>query len=244
MGLSADAVLEKLRQYKSAHENCRLCVSAIFSETVVSLTGPTHELAELKRDLAVPMTKFANVQSWYHGGENLSRVFDEVLKDQQRRKITFPNVKDLIVPLRSSQNGLLIEEDGGNTSLSETIIQNILLDTVDWVSTSARIFDLIESHQSKMKTLTCEILSFGPSSESLFAALRQRVTDKNIAFTDLSPFKTGDETEAGKNAIAIVGMGVQFPKGNGEEELWETLSTGLNAVSEVRQHVEAELNSY
>ena len=243
IGLGAETVLEELRQYKSIHNGCRICVSAISSETVVSLTGPTQELVELKRNLTAPMTKFANVQSWYHGGENLTGIFDEILKDQQRRNITFPNLKDLIVPLRSSRNGLLIEEDSSNTSsLSEVIIQNILLHPIDWVSTATKIVNSINSCQGGVETWRGEIISFGPSSESLFAELRTRATGKNISFMDLSPFKTGDEIEVGRNDIAIIGMGVHFPKGNGQERLWETLSMGLNAVSKVRQYVDAISN--
>jgi len=36
-----------------------------------------------------------------------------------------------------------------------------------------------------------------------------------------------------QNSIAIVELSVHLPKGNGTEELWETLSQGLNAVQEI-----------
>lgn len=234
IGNNAESVQQDLQYYKSVNPQCRLCLSAIFSETVVSITGPAGELAEFKNTIAAPMTKFSNVQSWYHGGDNLKNVVDQVLKDQKTRQIDFPNLRDLIVPLRSSRTGLLIQQDSTDIlSLSETIIENILLHPVDWVSTSTNVVNFISSRQREIEAWPCEIQSFGPSSDSLFADMKAQISDRNVVFTDLSAFKAGDDAEAGRDDIAIIGMGVKFPKGNSEAELWETLSQGLNAVSEV-----------
>ena len=80
-----------------------------------------------------------------------------------------------------------------------------------------------------------KVISFGPSSESLFASFISGNLSKNLETIELSPFKINGShpPSTNPNDIAIVGMGVNFPKGKDQEELWATISKGVSAVSDV-----------
>ena len=163
---------------------------------------------------------------------------DEVLRDVDERKIPFPAFSELQAPMRSSYDGTLLDEQASDgPGLARWVVQQMLISPVDWLKTSSGVMTAISRMVEGQKNSSPQILSFGPSSESLFNNLKTHSLSSRLEYQDLSIFRAGKPTtdnQIQQDGIAIVGMGVHFPKGNGEEELWETLSKGLSAVSEVR----------
>ena len=234
IGLSKAEVQDEVKSYHTKSHSRLLRISAISSGTVISLTGPASQLEEFKQGLkSAPITKFADVHAWYHGGEQLESTLDEIMKDVKRRNIRFPEFNDLKIPVRSSNDGLIISAASlGSSSYTTLVVRHLLIQPVDWVKTSQGISSAIQHGLAQNNARRIEIASFGPSSESLFAELRRKDRDQAVTFTDRSAFKHGEVTTGHEHDIAIVGMGVNFPKGKGQDQLWETLSTGLNAVTE------------
>ncbi len=236
IGLSLATVQNQLREYHTRSNNQYLRISAISSATVISLTGPESQLEEFRQEiLSAPVTKFADVHAWYHGGEHLESSLNAVIRDVKRRNVRFPGFKDLKMPVRSSSDGLIISEESSESSSYTTLVaRHLLIHPVDWVKTSNGISSAIQNSLEQTRGQPVEIVSFGPSSDSLFAELKNKNRGAAVTFTDRSAFKSGALATIQASDIAIVGMGVNFPKGNGQAQLWETLSTGFNAVSEVR----------
>lgn len=113
----------------------------------------------------------------------------------------------------------------------------ILIRPVDWEnSLSAIIAEARIASESAHRPV--DLLSFGPGSSSSLCGPPSSYRDT----PDLRPFDVSvvpnvfqkEKSSTAKHAdIAIVGMGVKFPKGNDVDELWESLKQGLNAVEEV-----------
>lgn len=235
MGSTLTTIQEELRDYHTKSNSQFVRVSAISSATIISLTGPKPHLEEFKQRLgSASITKFADIQSWYHGGEHLQSTLNKVLTDIERRNIKFPKFKDLITSVRSSSSGLIVSsEDQDSWSYAELVTRHILIDPVDWIKTSQSISSAVEQSLKHDIDLQAEIISFGPSSDSLFAELKSRNQYPAVEFRDRSAFSHGGFTTGRRESIAIVGMGVNFPKGKDRDQLWETLSSGLNVISEV-----------
>ncbi|RGP61684.1 polyketide synthase [Fusarium sporotrichioides] len=94
-------------------------------------------------------------------------------------------------------------------------------------------------------TSTVDILSFGPASPSIFPSIETQ--SSRIRCVDMSSFKA-DRGSAAQHSIrpddiAIVGMSLKLPKGQDTAQLWETLSSGLNAVQEIPES-RFELSDY
>lgn len=153
---------------------------------------------------------------------------EEVLQDTKRQKIEFPEFEKLQIPIRSTLDGSILDTQIPNDSLAHWVIRHILLYSVDWVKTSQNIAEVM----ANQGIVVPQLFSFGPSSESLLMAIKSQDFQPQFELQDVSSFKYGGPPSH-QDGIAIVGMGVQFPKGEGEEELWETLSEGLSAISEV-----------
>lgn len=204
----------------------RIRISAILSATVVSISGPNSDLSVFKDRLGSTITtKFMHIDAWYHGGEQLESVVEEVVQDIKRQKIDLPKFENLHVPIRSTLDGSFLDIQTSNDSLAHWVIRHILLYPVDWVKTSRNI-------AANQGSVAPQLFSFGPGSESLFMAFKSDDLHPQFELQDLSSFKYRGPSSQ-QDGIAIVGFGVHFPKGEGEKELWETLSKGLSAVSEV-----------
>lgn len=201
------------------------------SATVLSISGPNRDLLAFKERLgSVASTKFAHISAWYHGGEQLDLVVEEVVRDIKQQNIDFPQFGNLQTPIRSTLDGSILDTHTSNDSLAHWVIRHILLYPVDWVKTSQNIAEVMADQGNTVP----QLFSFGPSSESLFMEIKSHDLHPRFELKDLSSFEYR-RPSIQKDGIAIVGLGVHFPKGNGEEELWETLSKGLSAVSEVRK---------
>nr|APX43980.1 polyketide synthase [Pestalotiopsis microspora] len=243
-GLSSSQLEERLDQHFNARESDvtsqdssrHLQVSAISSANVVSVSGPSSELDSF-RTQAVPdlTTTYAHVYGWYHGGDQFEDVVDQVLRDLQWRSISLRPCSGPTKPVRSTLDGSLLETSGTSPSeLLEWLVRHLLVHPVNWSETAREIGASVNELLSREPASAIKVMSFGPSSGALFPDSQS--FDPRIQLLDMSPFKAGKSSQSHldyKDSIAIVGMSVNLPKGKGTEQLWETLSQGLSAVSEI-----------
>jgi hypothetical protein len=242
-GLSPDQVEERLLQHfasqTSSHgiaQTQKLQISAISSSNVVSISGPRANLSVFREQALFDLaTTFAHVHGWYHGGDQLKDVVQEVFEDLRRREVSFPACSTAPKPIRSTLDGTLFCGSKNHTSeLLEWLVRHLLVHRVDWCTTAREIATNVRSLLEGKTATIVTLLSFGPSSGSLFPEFIP--LDLGVELVDLSSLKASRKSWMSsdhQNSIAIAGLSVNLPKGKGTGELWETLSQGLNAVQEI-----------
>ncbi|KAK7978163.1 hypothetical protein PG988_005653 [Apiospora saccharicola] len=244
-GLSRGQVEEKLSQHYAEHDSKqeshqahrRMQISATTQSGAVSISGPKADLCAFKAQATADLTaSFAHVHGWYHGGEQLEGVVQEVIEDSRRRAISFPPCSARAKAIRSTLDGTLFDmSEAASDEVVAWLSRHLLIHCVNWSDTAEQIATGVRPLLEQEPDATVKILSFGPASSSLFPDLQP--LDSRVTLLDMSPFKMGSgnpslsgETQDG---VAIVGMSVNLPKGQGVEMLWETLSQGLDAVQEI-----------
>lgn len=154
------------------------------------------------------------------------------------RAISFPSFVDVHKPIRSTLDGTyLAPEDGAEDDLVTPLLRLLFTHPVDWVRTSELMTRALMDCLENDSAITIQILSFGPYSSSLLSDIRKRTSDNpRLQVMDLSQSPASYHAIAPdpRDGIAIVGMGVNFPKGNDVDEMWETLKNGLSTVQEVQ----------
>jgi malonyl CoA-acyl carrier protein transacylase len=213
-----------------------LHLAAVSSANCVTISGPSPSLAKFK-DEFVPNTsitaRYANISVLFHGGQVMEEVMEQVLADFSRRNIKFPGFEDLRAPLRCTVEGGVFRPAvySRSKTLLEKVLEMILIHPVDWETTFAGVKETM----GEMGEV--DVLSFGPGSvSSLCGPAAGYASTPGVRAVDVSVTPNVLEKEKpapGKDDIAIVGMGVKFPKGNNPDELWDTLMQGLNTVAEV-----------
>lgn len=246
-GLSRIQVEDSLSQHYDTHHSGpqaqqgsrRMQISAVSSSGAVSISGPKTDLAAFQAQAPPDLTTtFAFVHGWYHGGNQLEGVVQEVLKDARRRAISFPPCSAPAKSMYSTLDGTLL--DVSKCPAEEFLgwlTRHLLIHCVNWCDTTRALAANVRSLLERQPDATVNILSFGPSSGSLFPHFEP--FDPRIVLSDLSPFKNSGKPGLSfdhQNSIAVVGMSVQLPKGEGTEELWETISQGLNAVQVIPEN--------
>ncbi|KAK8134555.1 polyketide synthase [Apiospora sp. TS-2023a] len=245
-GLSRDQVEEKLSQHYAKHTSeqesqqtpRRMQISATTQSGAVSISGPKADLCAFKAQALADLTAtFAHVHGWYHGGDQLEGVVQEVIEDTRRRAISFRSCSAGAKAIRSTLDGTLF--DMSNTASEEVVAwlsQHLLIHCVNWSDTAEQIATSVMSLLEQEPEAAVKVLSFGPASSSLFPDLQP--LDSRVALLDMSPFKMGGGNNPAlsgeqQDGVAIVGMSVNLPKGQGVEMLWDTLSQGLDVVQEI-----------
>lgn len=243
-GLSPRHVEERLSQHFAAQGLAstsqqpaqRLQVSAISSSSVVSVSGPKAELSAFRAE-AVPdlATSFAYVHGWYHGGDQLEGVVQEVIEDVRNRGVSLPSCSVPAKPIRSTLDGTTFDSSyTGAPELLEWLVRHLLVYCVNWKDTAHNIAASVRELLEGESETVVKILSFGPGSGSLFPDFQP--SESRIELLDLSPFRPSRKDRSScddQDSIAIVGLSVNLPGGKGTEELWETLAQGLDAVQEI-----------
>jgi hypothetical protein len=213
-------------------------ISAVSGPKTVSVSGPPADLASLREHLGSrAITAFAEVQAWYHGGEQLECVAREIVKDVSRRTINFPSWKDLKTQLRSTIDGSLANQQGSQgAKLVEWVVRHLVIHCVEWQETCQGIIKSMQRSQVDNSSRRAQLVSFGPSSRFLLSEFKSNMPELDVELLDLSCFKharSGAAPLTDRDSIAIVGMGINLPGGKGQAQLWETLSKGLSMIQEV-----------
>lgn len=215
-----------------------LHISAVSAHKNLSISGPGHDLSMFREHLGQSITtNFAHVHAWYHGGDILEGVAQEVTRDTDKRSVQLPSFDDLRKPIRSTLDGTILDRtDPKPLGIVQWITWHILVHCVDWVTVSSGLSEVVRETLAAQPRSRVQLISFGPSSGLLLADIKTQSAQSNVEILDLSPFKsttTSTPSPYFQDGIAIVGMGINLPKGKGPKELWETLSNGLSGVQEV-----------
>ncbi|GKU21831.1 unnamed protein product [Fusarium langsethiae] len=248
-GLSREQVEQVLKKVETEYGLQRMAVSSIAISGSVSISGPEVELITLQRELQLlhdVTTTFAYVHGWYHGGEQLEPVVRKVEETISRRSIRFSICHGSSKPIYSTLDGTVFNIFGSSSDvLLLWLTRHLLVHCVNWRDTSQVIGTMTQNILQQSPTSTVDILSFGPASSSIFPSIEPQ--SSRIHCIDMSSFKA-DRGSAPQNSIrpddiAIVGMSLKLPKGQDTAQLWETLSSGLNAVQEIPES-RFELSDY
>ena len=186
-----------------------------------------------------PKTTFAHVHAWYHGGDQLEEVVSQIEHDIANRNIHFPSASDILKPLRSTLDAKIFDANSPANRLDVWVTRHLLVHCVHWNAVFPAVLQAAYQALQDDKDSFVEIDSFGPSSQFLLAGAKSHSDHPRLQVRDLSSFTSrgkNSDRSVGNEDIAIVGMGVNLPRGNGLEELWRTLSNGLSAIQEVGKH--------
>ncbi|ROT35234.1 phenolpthiocerol synthesis polyketide synthase ppsA [Sodiomyces alkalinus F11] len=227
---------EQLTSYKSTQElpDDKLRVSAVFDEDTLSITGLGESLVAFKSVLQAssdaPTCRWAHVHGFYHGGDAMSVLVKEVLSDVQRHDIKFPDWTSLHAPVRSVATSRHFEPTDDNSSLLELACQTIFTHSVDWKQTLNGIIESCSEKLTNDPEADMRLIGLGPSSRSLM-----QVSKMNAGHPGLRVFRqlADISKDADDDAIAIVGLSVNFPAGKGVDQFWETIREGRTTVTEI-----------
>ena len=174
-------------------------------------------------------------------------VAESIAQDVHDRNIGFPTFEDLKTPIRSTLDGTLLDAHRvGGISFAQWVTRHLLIYPVDWMKTTCGISAAIHRNLENHSEAGIEVVSFGPSSESLLDSVKSQASHSMVTFSDFSSFGATEQhskSSSQQDDIAIVGMGIEFPKSKGQKGLWKTLSEGLCAVQDVRTPVLRLLSS-
>ncbi|KAH7304207.1 beta-ketoacyl synthase [Stachybotrys elegans] len=205
-------------------------ISAIFDDTVLSINGPWPILEELKTSLSSSTVQFrvAHIHGYYHGGSKMDFVLNQVLNDMKERNISFITWDMMKAAWRSSSTGCLLTERSIEKSLVETALSGILVDVCDWKKTREELSNSIASTLDVDPNMQLRVICMGSGSHQL---VRPSVPSHS-RLSVVGQFSDA-VVDTFLDAVAIVGLSVNYPSGNGKDEFWETLKAGVSHDSEI-----------
>ncbi|KAK0669809.1 putative polyketide synthase [Cercophora samala] len=237
-GLPVDRVEQILTQYIAEMNTAPTPrISAVFAADNISLSGSGPSLSQFKLIAASqhPSAHFRSphVHGYYHGGAESVCLVDQVLQDVQTREITFPTWQCLQIPLRSVATGQLLDPvaaaDRG-PSLLEVALHSIFVETVGWQHTINSLTQSLSERLDKDPDTQYRVVGMGPNASSLVRDLRSNMLSSKVSIIDsFGDFALNSPPES----YAIVGLSVNYPKGNGLDEFWETLVKGESTLSTI-----------
>lgn len=245
-GLSAEELQERVSQFNSRNSlappdladqlHQQPQISASFGSHVVSVSGQKRRLEKLRSELVEPAVqcRWAHIHGYYHGGVGLEPLVHQVLQDCTTRSIDFPTWHSLHAPIRSTSTGdRMIGPDATGVSLLETALRSIFVTKADWTAAQECLSQSVSSILDRDPEADVRVLALGPGSPSLVSNVNVFSDSPRLSIIDnvldLSAHSTGHSSDA----IAIVGLSVNYPGGKGQEEFWDTLAKGISTVSEV-----------
>ncbi|KUI69012.1 Conidial yellow pigment biosynthesis polyketide synthase [Cytospora mali] len=204
-------------------------ISAIFTDDLASLTGAPASLERFRTQLPpFASARFPQVHGYYHGGPDMEHCVQEVLADVESGNISFPTWSDLQIPLHSTRAAGLLKPDGSH-SLLDVALRHILVDVIHWKQT----WDYLEATTlSTSSTRTPIRLVFvGPNTTALRLSWNSLQVKPDVEVTTSASVFQSPPSQV--DDIAIVGMSVNLPCGEGITQFWDTLKNGTSAVSEI-----------
>lgn len=172
----------------------------------------------------------------YHGGFDLTPALSEVIGDVDRRRISFPSPQEFICPIRTTSSGTCIGIETGSQTSKQTIlklfIEQILVEPANWPQL---VRNTVREFEHELDRPEPMIQCFGSTMSSLLGHLRKAKLDKKFIVSDCSKIihTPSTCTENKTNDIAIVGMGLDLPRGENPEKFWDMISKGVSALREV-----------
>ncbi|KAK4205573.1 putative polyketide synthase [Triangularia verruculosa] len=237
-GLSVDEVEQTLSKYIAELTTTPIPrISAVFAPDNISLSGSGPSLSQFKTIAASQHAsahfRSPHVHGYYHGGSESFCLVDQVLEDVRKREITFPTWQCLQISLRSVATGQLLDpvaaaESG--PSLLEVALQSIFVETVGWQTTLGSLTQSLSEGLDKNPDSQSRVIGMGPNAASLVRDMKSTMLSSKVSIIDsFGEFALSSPPDA----YAIVGLSVNYPKGNGLDEFWETIMKGESTLSTI-----------
>ncbi|EEB96547.1 hypothetical protein MPER_04305 [Moniliophthora perniciosa FA553] len=227
--------------------NDKLVITAVADTSCVTISGRpdilrgfTEYLKSIHGDSVTAHE--TSVHTLYHS-PTLTTLRQQVIHDVSRRKIKFPSFEDIVLPFRSSFDGVVLkcststsatQGSQHSASLLHTIVDMLVLQPVSWDRVASSVDQVLP------ESADVRILNFGPGGgvASSMERMLQR-SDRIVRVINASmPRDGGKQRMMPKHEpIAIVGMAVNLPGAPNVEKLWEVMEKGSNTISEVSSHV-------
>ncbi|KAJ3497716.1 hypothetical protein NLG97_g1690 [Lecanicillium saksenae] len=227
--------LEDVSQFIQLHPyGNNVQISAIFSDSNVSISGPCGSLHHIKASLAdkAVQSRWAHVHAVYHGGEGMGSTLAATLADVKRRCIRFPGWDSLLVPLRSISTGRPMGPHTQNNSgsLLETILTSIFIDKMDWQSAGRQLCSFHREILDRDTAAEVRIIGIGPGSKALGPSSKDY-----FSHSRLKRVESWSEhlSRLAEDDIAIVGLSVNYPGAAGVDQFWDLLESGRSMVSKI-----------
>jgi len=189
-------------------------ITAVLDELCLTVSGhPTHlEAFSLTLPSNIVVHKMS-LNTLYHAPYQLVSVREQVLKDIEYRSIKFPELSDLIVSIRSTHTGELLDSRAISGSLVERVVDMLLIQPVRW----DRVLSSLAGSLARMcgpehgNSPYIRLLNFGPGTGLLKCTEKAfEVVDRaSVDLTLISALRM--ENKPKQEPIAIVGMAVNMP---------------------------------
>ncbi|KAL2018289.1 hypothetical protein VTK56DRAFT_993 [Thermocarpiscus australiensis] len=211
-------------------------ISAVFSDTALSLSGHGIDLQNIKAFLNARSVecRWAHIHALYHRDSPQSEAaVRTILSDVERRKITFPGLESLHAPVLSSADGRHMSPNPStpltSTGLLEQALRNIFTERVDWKRTSTKLRDSITTRLRGDSSAAYRIIGLGPGSRSLLEPLQGSSPLPGLIVVDDSAMYLAPAPDD----IAVIGLSINVPGAKGQQQFWQLLSGGVSTVTEI-----------
>ncbi|PPQ69908.1 hypothetical protein CVT24_003242 [Panaeolus cyanescens] len=233
LGTTKSEVDQLVKDFNQACNADQVFTTAVLDSRSVTVSGHPKHLQSFKLSLpsgqAVCETR---INSLYHSATRLSAVQGEVLGDVAGRKICFPTLSDLVIPVRSTFSGDLLQNSLSSKSLVELVVDMILLQPVNWDLVLQKTIESIPS------CTFVQLINVGPGTSLA------RTLERTMFFHDLQSYDCRDLNEhqtrpitcVKQEPIAIIGMAVNMPSATNVSQLWDLLENGRNTAQEIPMH--------
>ncbi|KAJ5645006.1 type I iterative polyketide synthase [Penicillium longicatenatum] len=245
-GLSTSRAQELLTEHNRQCPSSYVYLSAINSDTCVTLSGRGDHLQQFSQNSVLSQCKIrpTNIFSFYHDRHQLDGVRKDVLQDLRNNILSLSAPLRLNVPIFSNIDGRPIGPGQVTTfeEISEKLLEMMLLEPVDWAAVEDNILAAIKRSACHVDA-SYEILNFGPGygmSRGRYT-LPDNVTILAASAAEPQPSPQDASGLLSPEDIAIVGMGVDLPGAPNTDALWQNLVQGVNSCNEIpssRFHVE------
>ena len=210
-------------------------VSSTIAERCVTLSGEGQMLAAFAKENLPSHCRIkpTNIYGLYHNRDFLSETKFQLEHAFQERRMSFPGLSDLLIPIVSTVDGSLIAgtQASASDSLLSLVLDLTLCEPTDWITVQRTMLELA-GKTSEPESEYLEVHNYGPG----YGALKNRkdVPDRvNVLDVSLKDTRDVSPNELEQNEVVIVGMGLDLPGAEDAAMLWGKLMEGCNACSEV-----------
>lgn len=227
----------KAKLMSSKNPGAYVYVSVRSAARCLTLSGRGDELRDfcqssLPKNCRVRPT---NIFSPYHDPNTLVPVRAQIIADAVERKLSFPSLAELKLPMYLGQPVSAMSPATMQQSMLDFILDRILTRPVDWLSAQDQIFSDPAMAKEDGSRIT-HVLNFGPGYGVLKSEAQRR---PNVQVLDVSYAERIEQLDSkgpmssSDGDIAIVGMAVDLPGAPDTASLWRVLKDEINVVSEV-----------
>ncbi|PFH47919.1 hypothetical protein AMATHDRAFT_6301 [Amanita thiersii Skay4041] len=230
-GLSLQTAEAALTKFNKESNSPSLYITAVMDASTVTISGHPDVLKAFSVTFGPAVTIHqTTVDTLYHIPIHRDGIYQQILQDVTRRRITFPNVADLHAPIRSTLTGDLITKDSG-VVLTELAVDLLLTHPVNWDLVTKQVIEAFP------EAIQVQLVNVGPGA-GLARNFQRALPHSSIL--DLSGIsrktRSANLKKHKQEPVAIVGMAIHMPGALNISQLWQILEHGINTVTEIPEH--------